>query len=175
MPTPTITTIQPQECIGNSLGTINLNFLNLESSAIANDALLTTLNSSINALTTQILELSGKTIPGIAKAWVKFNGRTIDTDNSIDNLSLTNRFIYSFYNISTVYRKGVGDYRVNFLTPFANTNYTVVGTSNEKVGLGGLYGWFQPYGFTTTYVDVKIHTNTVTDLIDPEHISLVIY
>jgi len=174
MPTPSITTIQPQECIGNSLGTINLNFLNLESSAIANDTLLNTLNSSINALTTQILQLSGKTVPGIARAWIKFNGRNRD-DNSPDNLTQTFRYIYSSYNISTVYRKGTGDYRVYFQTPFANTNYSVIGTSNEKAGPGGLYGWFQPYGFTTTYVDVKIHTNTITDLVDPEHVSLVIY
>lgn len=172
MSVPSTTDILPSECIGNSLGTINLNFLNLRDSADDNDSLISTLNNQITTLTNNILSLSSVAIPGAAKAWVKFNGAN-DIDNSLSPF-LTNRYIYSFYNISTVYRKGTGDYRVTFTTPFANTNYAVIGTSSEKIG-ATLYGWLQPYAYTTGYVDIRIHTNTIADLVDPEHISIVIY
>jgi hypothetical protein len=165
---PSTTDILPTECIGNSLGTINLNFLNLRDSAVNNDSLITTLSSQITTLTNNILSLSSVAIPGAAKAWVKFNG-----DSPFSNQG--DRFIYSFYNISTVFKKGKGDYRINFATPFTNTNYAVIGTSSEESGLAGLFGWLQPYAYTAGYVDVRVHTNTITDLADPEHISIVVY
>jgi hypothetical protein len=56
----------------------------------------------------------------IAKAWVNFNGTgTIGT----------NQTIRSSYNVSSVTKNGTGDYTVNFATPMADANYSVVGSS----------------------------------------------
>lgn len=59
--------------------------------------------------TTQTTASAG---PGMAKAWVNFNG--------------TNGAIRAAYNISSVVRTGVGKYTINFAAPMADTNYVIV-------------------------------------------------
>jgi hypothetical protein len=165
--------IEPSECIGNSLSKINSNFTGLEDAVCDNDSFITTLRNGIDNLNTLILDLSSKTIPGMAKAWLKFDG-TRDTSNIPSTLN-TNRFIYSSFNISSVLRKGTGDYRITFATPFPAQTYTLVGTSNQKQGSTGLFTWFQPYTYRTTYVDVRINGINSSTAADPEHCSVVIY
>jgi len=50
---------------------------------------------------------------GVAKAWVRFNGTgVVAIDDS--------------YNVASITDNGVGDYTVNFTTPFASANYCAV-------------------------------------------------
>jgi hypothetical protein len=166
-------TIDSSECIGNSLSKINDNFIGLKNAACDNDSFITTLRNGIDSLNTLILNLSGIVVPGAAKAWLKFDG-TRDTSNIASTLN-TNRFIYSSFNISSVLRKGTGDYRITFATPFPAQTYTLVGTSSQKQGSTGLFTWFQPYTYRTTYVDVRVNGINPSTVADPEHCSVVIY
>jgi hypothetical protein len=63
-----------------------------------------------------------KNAPGVAKAWVNFNGTTG-----------AGAAIRDSYNVSSVTEVGSGAYRINFATPMANTNYSVGGMSTLKV------------------------------------------
>lgn len=171
--------IDKTECIGNSLTKINGNFTGLQGSpgtpgtVCGNDAQIESLRSNIENLNNIILSLSAQTVPGLAKAWGKFDG-TRDSTNLVST-SNTDRFIYSQYNISSVYRKGLGDYRITFSTPFATANYALVGTSSQKIGSTGQFTWLQPYTFRTTYVDVRVAGNNTLTVADPEHCSIVIF
>jgi hypothetical protein len=55
----------------------------------------------------------------ICKAWVNFNGTTA-----------TPSTIRSSYNVSSITRNGTGAYTVNFATPMADANYTVMASSD---------------------------------------------
>lgn len=165
--------IDPTECIGNSLSKINSNFIGLKDAACDNDSRITSLRNDIANLNSLVLSLSGITVPGMAKAWLKFDG-TRDTSNTASVLN-TNRFIYSSFNISSVLRKGTGDYRITFATPFTSTNYTLVGTSSQKQGTTGLFTWLQPYAYRSVYVDVRVNGINLSTAADPEHCSIVIF
>ena len=52
--------------------------------------------------------------PGIAKAWVVFNGQGTVA-------------IQASYNVSSVTDNGLGDYTVNFVASFSNTEYAIAG------------------------------------------------
>ena len=108
----TVKTIESTECIGNSLEKINDNFESLKGNACQNYNKIEVLESRINTLDTQITNLSAITVPGVTRAWLKFDG-TRDT-SGITNSNLTNRFIYSAFNIGRVQTIGVGDYRIFF-------------------------------------------------------------
>jgi hypothetical protein len=152
---------------------INNNFIGLSVAACDNDSMISSLRNGIDSLNTLILNLSAITVPGMAKAWLKFDG-TRDTTGTTSTFN-TNRFIYSSVNISSVLRKGIGDYRITFTTPFATQNYLAIGTSNQKQGATGLFTWFQPYTYRTTYIDVRVNGPTLSTIADPEHCSVVIY
>jgi hypothetical protein len=169
--------ILPTECIGNSLATINFNFNQLRIGACDNFSFITTLQQSIQQLNTTLYNLSAITIPGTAKAWVKFNGAA-GTDNIIDT-DLNDRFVYSSYNIESVFKKGVGDYRINFKQKFPTQNYAVIGTNQQTTTtlggpLSGQFVWFQPYTYTTLYTEIKTFSKDNIGA-DPLHISLVIF
>ena len=165
--------IDPTECIGNSLSKINSNFIGLKTAACDNDSFITTLRNGIDNLNTLILGLSSITVPGMAKAWLKFDG-TRDTSNTASVLN-TNRFLYSSFNISSVLRKGTGDYRITFATPFTSTSYALVGTSSQKQGTTGLFTWLQPYAYRSVYADVRVYGINSSTAADPEHCSIVIF
>lgn len=181
MSCPIVTPIKNTECIGNSLTVINDNFTVLKDAACDNYSTITTLNANILALNTRITSLSGQ-VPGIAKAWVKFDG-TRDSSGNVSTAA-TNRFIYSSYNIDYVYKATTtntpttsgGDYRIYFKpNVIATANYAVVGTSNERRGTTS-YGWLQPYTFTTSFVGVRVHPPIWPgDVTDPTHISVAIF
>jgi hypothetical protein len=61
-----------------------------------------------------------------AKAWVNFNGTT--------------GTIRSSYNVSSVTYNGIGEYTVNFATPMANANYTVIGGGQHWRSSSTTYG-----------------------------------
>lgn len=54
----------------------------------------------------------------VASAWVNFNGAgTV--------------FIRSSFNISSIVDNGIGDYTINFINPFTNTNYSFIAWSRD--------------------------------------------
>jgi hypothetical protein len=70
--------------------------------------------------------------PGVAKAWVNFNGlRDTAGNNNIDN---TDRFIRASYNISRVKKQTNGYYTVYFNTPMNDANYVWQGTAGKTAG-----------------------------------------
>jgi hypothetical protein len=71
-------------------------------------------------------------LTGIVKAWVVFDG----TKNSsgVNNLTNTDRYIKSQYNISNVTRFGAGKYTLTFTKNFSNTNYLVTGLNSANLG-----------------------------------------
>ena len=126
---PSITTIPDTQCIGDSLGTINNNFSNL--------------NVGINNNTTSITSLSSQysnTSPGVAKAWVNFNGTGSGTITP-----------NSTYNVSSVTRNANGNYNIYFTTPFATTSYCALvsmsfsDTTNVADGIPTIVGQFTNY------------------------------
>jgi hypothetical protein len=187
MSCPNVTSIKSTECIGNSLPTINDNFAALKNAACDNYSTITTFNSNILDLNTKITSLSSQ-IPGIAKAWVKFDGTrdaaTPSSPNGTSSTAATNRFIYSSYNIDYVYKAtttntpttSAGDYRIYFKPgTFTTPNYAVIGTSSERKGIIN-YGWLQPYTYNTSFVGVRIHAPIWPgDVVDPTHISVAIF
>lgn len=176
-PFPDIPEISKTECIGNSREKINNGFSALKIYACENSSTINSLNSRINNLSTLIDRLSGITVPGVAKAWGKFDGtrNEFTPPPGAQAYTTTNRYIYSSFNIATVYRKGLGDYRITFGTPFQNTNYIILGTSSQAQATTGLFTWFQPYRLTTAWVDVRVAGINITNSADAEHISFVVY
>jgi hypothetical protein len=166
----TVKTIESTECIGNSLEKINDNFESLKGNACQNYNKIEVLESRINTLDTQITNLSAITVPGVAKAWLKFDG-TRDTSGAVSSNS-TNRFIYSAYNIDKVQVVRAGDYRIFFKLRFPTPNYIAVGTSSQTSG--EVRTWLQPYDYRTTFLGVKI-ADVNSFLVAAKHISIAIY
>ena len=73
-------------------------------------------------------------IKGSAKAWVSFNGSTST--------------IYAGFNVSSISRSSQGQYTVNLTSALADTNYTVLVTSDVQAT--GLLGMFNSSGKTTS-------------------------
>lgn len=166
----TVKTIESTECIGNSLEKINTNFDDLKEYACQNYNKIESLESSLTALDVQITTLSAITVPGVAKAWLKFDG-TRDTSGVVSSNS-TNRFIYSAYNIDKVQVVRAGDYRIYFKLSFPTPNYIAVGTSSQTSG--EVRTWLQPYDYRTNFLGVKI-ANVNNFLVAAKHISIAIY
>jgi len=87
--------------------------------------------------------------PGVAKAWVAFNG----SDGSIDGA----------HNIPTVTRTGAGLYTVAFTTAFGDANYAVVHGTGHSVNATGIY--VRVVTKTTTECTIRTNLNgAATDL-----------
>lgn len=93
-------------------------FIKMAASAIATSAEVASETAS-KIVTANLL----KHHPGVAKAWVKFNGTgTPAIDDS--------------YNVSSITDNGVGDYTVNFTNAMANSNYCMTGSGRFDGGAG---------------------------------------
>lgn len=172
MSCPSIITILPTECIGNSLASINTNFENLETAACDNSVTINSLQQDIQQLNTLITNLSAITVPGAAKAWLRFDGTRDVSGNS--TVPLGPRFIYSSYNINSVTKKAIGDYRIEFENRFPSPNYTAIGTSQQTPTLTNNFTWLQPYRYTSLFLEVKIYSN-LNEGVDPRNISIVVF
>ncbi len=172
MSCPSVITILPTECIGNSLAAINSNFESLKEGACDNSSTIAPLQQSIQQLNTLLLNLSAITVPGTAKAWVKFDGTRDTSGNTF--LPVGPRFKYSFYNINSVIKKSVGDYRIEFENEIPTPNYAVVSTSQQTLTQTGNSTWVQPYDYRRTYVDIRV-TSGLNELVDPQNISIVVF
>jgi len=171
MSCPSIITILPSECIGNSLAAINSNFANLLSATCDNTGTIIPLQQSIQQLNTLLTNISAVTVPGAAKAWVKFDG-TRNVSGSID-VPLGSRFIYSSYNINSVIKKSVGDFRIQFANRLPTSNYAAVGTSQQTITTTNNFTWLQPYRYTSSFLEIKILSN-INEGVDPQNVSVVI-
>jgi hypothetical protein len=115
--------IDREECIGDSLVKINSNFSDLDSSVASN---YTTLDTKINStsaaaitLTTNLSTNLQNTSPGMAKAWVNFNGNT----NTIN----------CRYNIQSV-TGGGGVYNITYSVPVGINNCVVAAAADNGGG-----------------------------------------
>ena len=80
-------------------------------------------------LLTLINTLSTNIQPGIAKAWVNFDGT---------GTNATNQTIRSSYNVNSVYKTGAGKYTITLTNSMANANYIVATTgTTDATGNGG--------------------------------------
>jgi hypothetical protein len=161
---PDITTILKTECIGNSLATINNNFVNLRQAICTIDNFVAAANIKINQLD-QVL--NNITSPQLARAFVSFNGAKNTSGN--DDITNSERLLIQSFNIDNVKRIGTGNYEVTFTTPFADTKYLMVGTArNPNI---------------VTYSNTAVLPETITiqimndngNLVDTDLISLVFY
>lgn len=94
----------------------SVGFTNIAAAAIATQAEMEAETAS-KLVTASLL----KNHPGVAKAWVKFNGTGTPA-------------ISSSNNVTSITDNGVGDYTINFTTPFSSVNYTMAPTANFTAG-----------------------------------------
>ena len=78
-----------------------------------------------------VLASLAKYLPGMAKAWVNFDGL---------NGSLTVPILKSGYNIASLSRVATGRYTVTFATPMANVDYCVITNAVQSL-TGTNIGW----------------------------------
>jgi hypothetical protein len=164
--------IDINETIGQSLYTINNNFLSLKNDICQIDTNIQSLQNQYTLINTTAKSLSAQK-NNIIKAKVSFDC----TKNAAGNLnsSATTRYIYpgTSYNVSSVERLQTPDrYRINFQTSFINSNsYGVIGTNS----LTNNDAWIQPlpngYGLTNTIISIL---NTVGLYDHPEYVSIII-
>lgn len=105
-----------------------------------------------------------KTVPvstvvdGSAKAWVNFNG--------VGTVA-----IRSSFNVSSIIDNGIGDYTVNFSTPFPDNIYCAIlggGDTNNIINVAGSGG--------QTASSVKIHTREYNNpLQDTDYVAVAIF
>jgi hypothetical protein len=171
MSCPFISTILNTEYIGNSLSTINDNFVSLKNGICDNQSQIISLQSSIQNLDATITQLSSYAIQGIAKLWVKFSG-TRDSDNIL-SFTVADRYLFNSLGISSVYRKTTGDYRIYFSAPLETNHYNFSVTNKETL-LSEKYYWAQVYNTNKEYLDVRIRAIDGSQA-DSEFVSLIIF
>jgi hypothetical protein len=174
MSCPTVSVIQSNECIGNSLASINENFASLSDGICNNINRITDIEDDIDDLTTQLYALSGLVTPGAARAWVVFDATREANTGTVNPLG--NRLIRNSYNISSVlkYSTDPGLFEVTFTTSLANTNYGVIATCSEKAAVGGNFVWAQPGLRDSNFVRLYIRSITASQVADPEYISVIV-
>lgn len=184
MSCPAITTIFREECIGNSLTTINSNFSAIRASicdpVIGLSDKVEDVTVTRNTIETLYTNLSGPATLGAAKAWVKFDGLRGSNEPAGGPFTSSGfRYVYSSFNIDpdtgVQLNLGVaGDYTINFKPGlFTTKNYGVIGTSSEAI-VDGKYTWLQPVEYEAGYVRVKVLTYDGS-LTNARHISVVIF
>ena len=77
---------------------------------------------------------------GVARAWISFNGDTMQVNSS--------------YNISTLERTAQGRFKIYFANPFVDTTYVAIGTSNGRAGQN------DPSDFEVNSVGIVERTST---------------
>jgi len=171
MSCPSISTIPNTEYIGNSLATINNNFISLKNGICDNQSQIISLESSMQILDNTITQLSSYAIQGISKIWVKFSGIR-DSDNA-PSTPIPDRYIFNSSGVSSVYRKSTGDYRVYFSVPLTTEHYNF-SVSNKETISSGEYHWAQIYNTQKEYLDIRVRSSDGS-LSDSEFVSLILF
>lgn len=157
--------INGNECIGTSLHDgINPNFDFLDTAAQLLSTNLTTVSASVRTLSGNVINnlrstnlnittnvslvtgLSSYVIPRATKTWLKFDGATITIAPEV--------LVFSSFNVLSVGRFNTGAYRVQFLTPFIDSNYAIT----VSPGTSGVY----TYTLNPTPSTVEIYSRTVS-------------
>lgn len=81
--------------------------------------------------------------PRIAKAWVYFKGNPVQ--------------VFGSQNIASVVRNSVGNYTINFTTPFASKNYAAMGTANDDNAIPTLTYEMGTIGQYRTTASIRIY------------------
>ena len=174
MSCPTVSVIQSNECIGNSLAGINDNFASLSDGICNNINRIVDIEDDITNLTTRLNTLSSLVTPGAAKAWVVFDATKEANTGTVNPLG--NRLIRNSYNVSSVlkYSTTLGLFEVTFTTPFTNNNYGVIATCSEKAAGSGNFVWAQPSLRDTNFIQLYIRSIGTSDIADPEFVSVIV-
>lgn len=107
-------------------------------------------------------------IDGSAKAWVNFNGT--------GTVSIRKAF-----NVSSITDAGTGNFLVNFINPFPDSDYVAVATSGGDAGSGSTEtSIFTAFGAggtdpTTTAIRLRCTNAAGSVLGDPDRVCLVIF
>ncbi len=94
--------------------------------------------------------------PGVAKAWVIFNGTGTPA-------------ILANENVSSITDNGIGDFTINFTTAFSSANYGVSGAGSN--GVQGLSVAIDEANLPTTSA-CRIRTQSSSSTTDPTRVSL---
>jgi hypothetical protein len=92
----------------------------------------------------------------IAKAWVNFNGTTSPGT------------IRSQYNVSSVTKNGTGEYTVNFTTPMADANYSVL-------KIDGFRGVGEVGNITSSSFYCVVRANITETLTDASLVNCIVF
>lgn len=109
------------------------------------------------ATSTTVMVTPGRTQyhPGVAKAWLVYNG--------------SSGSILASSNVASVTKNGTGDYTINFTTAFSSANYTVVGTCGYSANAGA---FLSVNRFSTATplqtTSARIECNVPGSRVDPE-------
>lgn len=126
--------------------------------------------AELEAQTTSKLVLAdlAKHLPGMAKAWVNFNGT---------NGTVTTPIIRSSYNVASTSRSAPGRYSVTFQNPMSDANYVVVANFVQTTS-GTNIGWAAKVrNQTVNGFDIVTGTDGSTSgsLIDAQIVTAVVY
>jgi hypothetical protein len=125
--------ININECIGQSLNTINSYYTLVQENVCLQNDEVEELRSDLRALSSDVYALSSD-ITNFPKAFVSFSGNLSTVANTLE--------IFNSYNVSTVVVVTTGIYDIYFTTNFANTNFGAIATCSSVLGTTG-------YGRTT--------------------------
>lgn len=132
----------------------------------------------------------GLEVPGVARAWVNFNGTlamTVGSSYGPDappaDYSSPNP-IRAAYNVASITDNGTGDYTINFATAMPDVNYSI--NSNSATGsvpVGSTAGRpYAPYHGVPSTTSLQIYvtggsgsSNTDPYLVDRNYISVAIF
>lgn len=127
--------------------------------------LYSTIKSDILAAVPSSSSVTG---PGVAKAWIVFDGRNPNDTSKVAK-----------FGISSVAKTGLGDYTIYFTSSYSK--YALVATchewnSKDNNTAVNYYVWTQPYGFLPNQVSLRHHTySKTTTETDPPVVSVVIF
>lgn len=155
-----ITTAAGDAGVFQSLGSGNwkcLVYQKADGTAIAGNTAAASQAEMEAATSTTVMVTPGRAQyhPGVAKAWLVYNG--------------SSGSILASSNVTSVTKNGTGDYTINFTTAFSSANYTVVGTCGYSANAGAFlsvnrYATATPLQTTSA----RIECNVPGSRVDPE-------
>jgi hypothetical protein len=158
-----IATIDLDECVGQSLVTINTNFQLLKDSACFNFEEVEEKRTQTDNLSTDVHELSSFS-SNVPKAIVSFDATT-DPPTILNSVNI---------KLGGVNRLSVGVFQINFQNNFSNTDYLIIGNCSEHSS-GSNYVWVQPT-LTQTISTSRINIRDENGIYaNPNYVSLLFF
>lgn len=158
-----IATIDLDECVGQSLVTINTNFQLLKDSACFNFEQAEEKRTQTNNLNADVQMLSSFS-SNVPKTIVSFDATT-NPPTILNSVNIP---------LGGVSRLSTGVFEINFEKHFLNTNYSIVGNCSEY-STGTNYVWVQPT-LTQTVSSSKINIRDENgNYANPNYVSLLFF